>query len=126
MIFIIKHLINLLSGHHHLNNNNGVAEAQTEGGQTKLRWSRARKLLWAHFISGYSQTTVLIWSFWWALATGGFFMVSFGIMGVINYLIREYLFTTSNKMQAILLNMQRANLVTNSDRLRVELKMVTA
>lgn len=41
----------------------------------KRRWTRARNLLWDHFKSGYSQQNVLVWSIWWALATGGFFMV---------------------------------------------------
>lgn len=79
--FIINSLIKSLSG------NNGVANASNDVEETsaKLRWSRARKLLWAHFKSGYSQPTVLVWSFWWALATGGFFMVSRSYVEVVKF-----------------------------------------
>lgn len=81
--FIINWLIKSLSG------NNGVANG-VEDTSAKLRWSRARKLLWAHFKSGYSQPTVLVWSFWWALATGGFFMVSRSYVEVVKFRNQRY------------------------------------
>lgn len=74
-IFILQELINSSLGGNGVAANATVAEA--EGGDVaNTRWRRARKLLWQHFIAGYSQPTVLVWSFWWALATGGFYMVS--------------------------------------------------
>lgn len=41
----------------------------------KFSWLRARTLLWQHFIQAYSDTTVLTWSIWWALAMGGFLQI---------------------------------------------------
>ncbi|CAG9805222.1 unnamed protein product [Chironomus riparius] len=45
----------------------------------KSRFStrQATSLLWKHFIDSYSNPTVVQWSFWWALAMGGFFLVQF-------------------------------------------------
>lgn len=36
------------------------------------KYKRAYGLLWKHFLSAYSNTHVLKWSFWWAFATCGF------------------------------------------------------
>lgn len=41
----------------------------------KFSWTNAKGLLWSHFKSGYSNKTVLLWSFWWALMQTGFRMV---------------------------------------------------
>lgn len=38
-------------------------------------FSRAKLLLWTHFIQGYSNSTVLQSSIWWALAMAGFLMI---------------------------------------------------
>ncbi|XP_070509821.1 thiamine transporter 1-like [Chironomus tepperi] len=45
----------------------------------KSRFStrKATSLLWTHFLDSYSNPTVVQWSFWWALAMGGFFLVQF-------------------------------------------------
>lgn len=37
--------------------------------------SRASNLLWQHFLQSYSNSTVLLWSFYWSLAMGGFLQV---------------------------------------------------
>lgn len=41
----------------------------------KFSWSRARTLLWQHFLQAYSDSTVLIWSIWWSLAMAGFLQI---------------------------------------------------
>ena len=41
----------------------------------KFSWTRARKLLWLHFLQAYSNKTVLVWSVWWSLAMGGFLQI---------------------------------------------------
>lgn len=41
----------------------------------KFSWTKAKGLLWSHFKSGYTDKTVLLWSFWWALMQTGFRMV---------------------------------------------------
>lgn len=41
----------------------------------KFSWTRARKLLWNHFLQAYSNKTVLVWSIWWSLAMGGFLQI---------------------------------------------------
>lgn len=46
-----------------------------EKAKSKFSWTRARTLLWDHFIQAYSNKTVLIWSIWWALAMGGFLQI---------------------------------------------------
>ncbi|CRK86357.1 CLUMA_CG000202, isoform A [Clunio marinus] len=38
-------------------------------------WTRAKNLLWEHFIQAYSSKTVLVWSIWWALAMAGFLII---------------------------------------------------
>lgn len=41
----------------------------------KFSLTRAKRLLWLHFLEAYSNKTVLIWSIWWALAMGGFLQI---------------------------------------------------
>lgn len=43
--------------------------------ESKFSWTRARTLLWQHFIQAYSNKTVLVWSIWWSLAMGGFLQI---------------------------------------------------
>lgn len=43
----------------------------------KFSYSRARKLLWKHFLDSYSNPVVVQWSLWWSLAMAGFLMVQF-------------------------------------------------
>jgi solute carrier family 19 (thiamine transporter), member 2/3 len=38
-------------------------------------WKRASKLLWEHFITSYSNRTVVVWSIWWILSTAGYLMI---------------------------------------------------
>lgn len=38
-------------------------------------WTRAKNLLWLHFLQAYSNKTVLVWSIWWSLAMGGFLQI---------------------------------------------------
>ena len=40
----------------------------------EFSWTKAKKLLWSHFTTGYSNPTVLQWNFFWALNTSGFRM----------------------------------------------------
>lgn len=55
---------------------NSITNSPTgEKAKSKFSWSRARKLLWKHFLQAYTNKTVLVWSIWWALAMGGFLQI---------------------------------------------------
>ncbi|CAO1409983.1 unnamed protein product [Diamesa serratosioi] len=41
----------------------------------RFSYNRAWNLLWQHFLQSYSNPTVLLWSFYWCLAMGGFLQV---------------------------------------------------
>lgn len=41
----------------------------------RFSYKRASNLLWQHFLQSYSNSTVLLWSFYWSLAMGGFLQV---------------------------------------------------
>lgn len=70
-------------------NNDNITSMDIAGGDSKAKrnsstvtltkpkfsWTRARNLLWDHFIQAYSNRTILIWSIWWSLAMGGFLQI---------------------------------------------------
>ncbi|XP_055630800.1 thiamine transporter 1-like [Toxorhynchites rutilus septentrionalis] len=43
--------------------------------RSRFSCNRAGRLLWTHFISAYSNLTVVQWSLWWSLAMAGFIQV---------------------------------------------------
>lgn len=55
--------------------NNSESLDKTEPKFSWIRVRSARKLLWNHFTTAYTDKTVLIWSIWWALAMAGFLMI---------------------------------------------------
>lgn len=48
---------------------------KSKDGKPVFSFGRAIALIWDHFISAYSNRTVIQWSFWWALAMCGFLQV---------------------------------------------------
>lgn len=67
----------------------------------RFSYRRAFSLLWKHFLEAYSNSTVVQWSFWWALAMAGFFLVQFYVQILwMDVEDREHLFNAG--VEAIL------------------------
>jgi len=43
---------------------------------TRQKWSNAYRMLWIDFKLAYSNSYVLKWSIWWAVATGGYYQIT--------------------------------------------------
>lgn len=53
----------------------GMGATIAQEASPKFSCQRASYVLWTHFTTSYSNSTVVVWSIWWALAMAGFLQV---------------------------------------------------